>query len=39
MDKTNQPHAIETYRYETWESKNKIAPTGEGHPYTNKITP
>ncbi|MBT8768186.1 valine--tRNA ligase [Metapseudomonas boanensis] len=39
MDKTYQPHAIETSWYKTWESKNYFAPQGSGEPYTIMIPP
>ncbi|WP_443190100.1 valine--tRNA ligase [Pseudomonas indica] len=39
MDKTYQPHAIETSWYQTWESKNYFAPQGSGEPYTIMIPP
>lgn len=39
MDKTYQPHAIETSWYETWESNDYFAPSGEGQPYTIMIPP
>ncbi|MEK1941755.1 MAG: valine--tRNA ligase [Pseudomonas sp.] len=39
MDKTYQPHAIETSWYETWESKNYFAPQGSGDSYTIMIPP
>ncbi|RJG10307.1 valine--tRNA ligase [Pseudomonas cavernicola] len=39
MDKTYQPHAIETSWYETWESKNYFAPQGAGDSYTIMIPP
>ena len=34
MDKTYQPHAIETSWYNTWESENYFAPQGAGDSYT-----
>ena len=39
MDKTYQPHAIETSWYQTWESENYFAPQGSGDPYTIMIPP
>ena len=33
MDKTYQPHAIETSWYNTWESENYFAPQGAGESY------
>jgi len=39
MDKTYQPHAIETSWYQTWESRNYFAPQGSGEPYTIMIPP
>lgn len=39
MDKTYQPHAIETSWYNTWESQNYFAPQGSGEPYTIMIPP
>ncbi|MGE4405475.1 valine--tRNA ligase [Pseudomonas sp.] len=39
MDKTYQPHAIETSWYQTWESNNYFAPQGAGEPYTIMIPP
>ncbi|QOQ73477.1 valine--tRNA ligase [Pseudomonas poae] len=39
MDKTYQPHAIETSWYETWESENYFAPQGAGDSYTIMIPP
>ena len=39
MDKTYQPHAIETSRYNTWESENYFAPQGAGESYTIMIPP
>ncbi len=39
MDKTYQPHAIETSWYQTWESNNYFAPQGSGKPYTIMIPP
>ncbi|PAM51250.1 hypothetical protein CEJ63_22355, partial [Acinetobacter baumannii] len=37
MDKTYQPHAIETSWYQTWESENYFAPQGAGESYTIMI--
>jgi valyl-tRNA synthetase len=34
MDKTYQPHAIETSWYNTWEAENYFAPQGAGESYT-----
>ncbi|MDG9785053.1 valine--tRNA ligase [Metapseudomonas otitidis] len=39
MDKTYQPHAIETSWYQTWEKNNYFAPHGSGEPYTIMIPP
>ena len=39
MDKTYQPHAIETSWYETWEANHYFAPQGTGEPYTIMIPP
>ncbi|WP_165681923.1 valine--tRNA ligase [Metapseudomonas otitidis] len=39
MDKTYQPHAIETSWYQTWEKNNYFAPQGSGEPYTIMIPP
>ncbi|AYC31930.1 valine--tRNA ligase [Pseudomonas cavernae] len=39
MDKTYQPHAIETSWYQTWESNNYFAPQGAGEPYTIALPP
>ncbi|RMO19550.1 Valine--tRNA ligase, partial [Pseudomonas cichorii] len=39
MDKTYQPHAIETSWYQTWESENYFAPQGAGDSYTIMIPP
>jgi valyl-tRNA synthetase len=39
MDKTYQPHDIETSWYQTWESKGYFAPQGSGEPYTIMIPP
>ncbi|MET1078902.1 MAG: valine--tRNA ligase [Pseudomonas sp.] len=39
MDKTYQPHAIESSWYQTWESNNYFAPQGSGEPYTIMIPP
>ncbi|MBD9423730.1 valine--tRNA ligase [Pseudomonas sp. PDM15] len=39
MDKTYQPHAIETALYENWEANNYFAPQGSGEPYTIMIPP
>ncbi|ALN18169.1 valine--tRNA ligase [Ectopseudomonas mendocina] len=39
MDKTYQPHAIESNWYQTWEKNNYFAPQGSGEPYTIMIPP
>jgi valyl-tRNA synthetase len=39
MDKTYQPHAIETSWYQTWEDNQYFAPQGAGQPYTIMIPP
>ncbi|WP_263145163.1 valine--tRNA ligase [Pseudomonas sp. RIT-PI-AD] len=39
MDKTYQPHAIETSWYQNWESRGYFAPQGAGEPYTIMIPP
>ncbi|WP_271103901.1 valine--tRNA ligase [Pseudomonas tohonis] len=39
MDKTYQPHAIESSWYQTWEKNNYFAPQGSGEPYTIMIPP
>ncbi|WP_017937305.1 valine--tRNA ligase [Zestomonas thermotolerans] len=39
MDKTYQPHAIESRWYSEWESKNYFAPQGSGKPYTIMLPP
>ncbi|WP_212631715.1 valine--tRNA ligase [Pseudomonas sp. KB-10] len=39
MDKTYQPHAIESNWYQTWEQNNYFAPQGSGEPYTIMIPP
>ncbi|PTS85664.1 valine--tRNA ligase [Pseudomonas sp. HMWF032] len=39
MDKTYQPHAIETTLYQNWEANNYFAPQGSGEPYTIMIPP
>lgn len=39
MDKTYQPHAIETSWYQNWEQNNYFAPQGSGQPYTIMIPP
>ncbi|MEX6501278.1 valine--tRNA ligase [Pseudomonas zhanjiangensis] len=39
MDKTYQPHAIETALYENWEANNYFAPQGSGEPYCIMIPP
>ncbi|VXB17286.1 valyl-tRNA synthetase [Pseudomonas sp. 8BK] len=39
MDKTYQPHAIETALYQNWEANNYFAPQGSGEPYSIMIPP
>src|SRR5690606_27619387 len=39
MDKTYQPHAIETSWYQTWEQNNYFAPQRSGEPYTIALPP
>ncbi|WP_285274871.1 valine--tRNA ligase [Halopseudomonas bauzanensis] len=39
MDKTYQPHAIESSWYQTWEQNNYFAPQGSGEPYTIALPP
>ena len=39
MDKTYDPHAIETRWYETWEQEGYFAPSGHGAPYCIMIPP
>lgn len=39
MDKTYQPHAIESNWYQNWEKNNYFAPQGSGEPYTIMIPP
>ena len=39
MDKTYQPHAIESRWYKEWESRHYFAPQGSGEPYTIMIPP
>ncbi len=39
MDKTYNPQAIESHWYQTWESKNYFAPTGQGPSYCIMIPP
>jgi valyl-tRNA synthetase len=39
MDKTYQPHEIESRWYAEWEAKNYFAPQGQGEPYTIMIPP
>ena len=39
MDKTYQPHEIETSWYQTWEEKGYFAPSGEGEAYSIMIPP
>ena len=39
MEKTYNPHAIEQRWYETWESNNYFAPSGEGDSYCIMIPP
>lgn len=39
MDKTYQPHAIETRWYNEWETQGYFQPSGVGSPYTIMIPP
>ncbi|MBB3101921.1 valine--tRNA ligase [Azomonas macrocytogenes] len=39
MDKTYQPHAIESHWYNEWETRHYFAPQGSGAPYTIMIPP
>ena len=39
MDKTYDPHSIETRWYDTWESRGWFAPEGDGEPYCIMIPP
>jgi valyl-tRNA synthetase len=39
MDKTYDPHAIESIWYKQWEEKGYFAPQGEGRPYCIMIPP
>ena len=39
MDKTYQPHAIESRWYAEWEANNYFAPQGSGAPYTIALPP
>ena len=39
MDKTYQPHAIESTWYQNWEANHYFAPQGQGTPYTIMIPP
>ena len=39
MDKTYDPHAIETALYQRWESQGYFAPQGDGAPYCIMIPP
>ncbi|MBF0675382.1 valine--tRNA ligase [Pseudomonas sp.] len=39
MDKTYQPHAIESRWYSEWEAKNYFAPQGSGESYTIALPP
>jgi len=39
MDKTYQPHAIESTWYQNWEANDYFAPQGSGTPYTIMIPP
>ncbi|WP_151702846.1 valine--tRNA ligase [Nitrincola alkalilacustris] len=39
MDKTYQPHEIESFWYEKWEQSNYFAPSGKGDPYSIMIPP
>jgi valyl-tRNA synthetase len=39
MDKTYQPHAIETALYQNWEANGYFAPQGSGAPYSIMLPP
>jgi valyl-tRNA synthetase len=39
MDKTYQPHQIESHWYKDWEEKGYFTPTGEGDSYSIAIPP
>jgi valyl-tRNA synthetase len=39
MDKTYQPHAIESHWYTEWEKNGYFKPSGAGEPYTIMIPP
>ncbi len=39
MDKTYDPHAIETRHYQRWEKQGYFKPQGEGAPYSIMIPP
>ena len=39
MDKTYQPHAIESHWYDTWEKNGYFKPSGNGNAYTIMIPP
>ena len=39
MDKTYQPHGIETRHYQRWEENGYFRPSGEGAPYCIMIPP
>ncbi len=39
MDKTYQPHQIESSWYQTWEQRGYFAPSGNGQPYCIMIPP
>lgn len=39
MDKTFDPHSIETKRYQQWEEQNYFKPSGEGEPYCILLPP
>ncbi|WP_110598546.1 valine--tRNA ligase [Salinicola lusitanus] len=39
MDKTYQPDQIETRWYESWETNNRFAPSGQGEPFSIMIPP
>ncbi|UAW97874.1 valine--tRNA ligase [Halopseudomonas nanhaiensis] len=39
MDKTYQPHAIESSWYQTWEQNHYFAPQGSGESYTIALPP
>ena len=39
MDKTYEPHAIESRWYAFWEERGHFAPSGQGEPYCIMIPP